>query len=1083
MTNNSLFNKLKPWVRRPFELLYHAEIHFQQGTDYDRRLALVNFDNSIEVSITTYLTLNPIQRQNRSYSKKDTEEWLNNYHTKIDFFLEEITTRKLPAYKEKDEIVWLHDQRNEQYHGSSAGVPSIDTLNAIRQISIWVFSVLFDIPDVESLLKEALTEAEKGFPEIPQEFVKPKIEGILQKHQNSFFIAAILGGFYENSQDDLEIVRSLTEDFKKWINDIREIKKYNDEVLSLKNGCWQVISKTDVLLKYASFFYDTHLDSIQTVALKVLSGIHPMFDLKPEDRFAAAVYGKIPKYSSELRKGLAETLAFLGVHGSKLNNCTLHQPENTALLVIRELFENADWKLWASLNDLLPLLAEAAPNEFLTSVENALKQSPCPFDELFNQEGPDAIIGSNYMTGLYWALETLAWSEEYLSRAILILAELATHDPGGIYSNRPANSIVTILLPWFPQTTASIDKRIASFRGIQRNFPNIAWKTVINLLPNRHQVSMGSHKPVLQNFIPKDWKQKTTTAEYWEQVQQYATIAVDMAKGNIPYMTSLVENLDNIPQPALSIFLDYLSSEKIINLPVEQKQPIWETISTLVRKHRHFSDAKWALPSKTVDLLEQIANEIAPSNPVYLYQYLFSNDEYVFFNPKLDWHKQQEELLNERISAVKQIHEMGKTDAVIQFAGRVENSTKVGDVFARIAKELNDREFLPDFLDSPEQYKRQFIKGYIESRYALLGEIWIDSLNANTWTVEQKCELLFSLPFELEIWKKVDELLGEQAGIYWSHIDANPFPTQSNLLPAIRQLIQYGRPFLALDCIYAHYIGKKEFFKEEAIQALLKGTATDESESAIHTYHVIEIIKMLQADPQINEDDLFKIEWAFLPLLKSNNNAQPKILEKKLSEEPQFFIEVIRSVYRSKNQDNEQELDETKKSIALNAWELLHEWKRPPGMLDDGSFSAETLRMWYNAVKLKTIESGHYEVAMTYLGQVLFYACPDPSGLWIHQSAAELLDEKENDNIRKGFSLAVFNSRGVYSIVPSGKTERELAISWRQKAEEIEKLGLIRFASSLKELANSYDREAERVISDFGNEGENEKVDGVKDVN
>ncbi len=106
MTNNSLFNKLKPWVRRPFELLYHAEIHFQQGTDYDRRLALVNFDNSIEVSITTYLTLNPIQRQNRSYSKKDTEEWLNNYHTKIDFFLEEITTRKLPAYKEKDEIVW-----------------------------------------------------------------------------------------------------------------------------------------------------------------------------------------------------------------------------------------------------------------------------------------------------------------------------------------------------------------------------------------------------------------------------------------------------------------------------------------------------------------------------------------------------------------------------------------------------------------------------------------------------------------------------------------------------------------------------------------------------------------------------------------------------------------------------------------------------------------------------------------------------------------------------------------------------------------------------------------------------------------
>ena len=113
---------LKPWAGRPFELIIHAEIHYRKGSDYDRRLALISFDNSIEVSITTYLSLNPIQRGNRQYPKKDVEKWVSNYHSKLDFFTLEIQNRGLPEYKEKAEIVWYHDQRNEHYHGEG-GTP------------------------------------------------------------------------------------------------------------------------------------------------------------------------------------------------------------------------------------------------------------------------------------------------------------------------------------------------------------------------------------------------------------------------------------------------------------------------------------------------------------------------------------------------------------------------------------------------------------------------------------------------------------------------------------------------------------------------------------------------------------------------------------------------------------------------------------------------------------------------------------------------------------------------------------------------------------------------------------------------
>jgi hypothetical protein len=52
-------NNLPPWADGPFELIVHAEMHLRKGEDFDRRIALISFDNSIEVSITTYLTLHP----------------------------------------------------------------------------------------------------------------------------------------------------------------------------------------------------------------------------------------------------------------------------------------------------------------------------------------------------------------------------------------------------------------------------------------------------------------------------------------------------------------------------------------------------------------------------------------------------------------------------------------------------------------------------------------------------------------------------------------------------------------------------------------------------------------------------------------------------------------------------------------------------------------------------------------------------------------------------------------------------------------------------------------------------------------
>ncbi len=381
-------------------------------------------------------------------------------------------------------------------------------------------------------------------------------------------------------------------DFNTWDRELRGILHSEASPLNLRNGrYWEINNKSESLLLVKDRIFDRQLDAIKAISAEVLKEVDPKFDLEPDEHYAAAVFGKSLRYSNNLREGLAETLVWLGMNGDLLTNCSPDKRKYTALMAVREIFADASWQLWGSLNQLLPTLAEAAPEEFLDAVESALGKMPSPFDDLFKQEG-NGITGRNYMTGLLWALEGLAWDEEYLSRICVILAELAEHDPGGRWANRPGNSITDILLPWHPQTLAPIEKRFAAIRAIRKDSPKTAWKVLLSLLPNSRQSTSGSHKPKWRNPLPGDWKPVVTNGEYRDQVIHYAAIAVEMACEDLNRANELVENLDNLPEPSFDVFLNYLSSDAIVGLAEIERKSIWEKLTEFANKHRRYADAR-----------------------------------------------------------------------------------------------------------------------------------------------------------------------------------------------------------------------------------------------------------------------------------------------------------------------------------------------------------------------------------------------------------------------------------------------------------------------------------------------------------
>lgn len=912
---------------------------------------------------------------------------------------------------------------------------------------------------------------QKAVAEMPMELkaalAKPKADWTQHPDAAYLALAVLIGAWQDKSQCDVEAITQLLGiSYDEWLKKAREILHCPDSPLSLKNGIWKVVNRAELWRLLGSRILDQNLDTFRSLAISVLKEPDPAFELPAEERYAAGIHGKVLKYSQVLRKGIAEGLAIMGSQPEACRNCSQGKTEATCVLVIRELLADADWKLWGSLNGLLPTLGEAAPSEFLDSVEKAMRLKPCPFDELFSQEG-NGITGGNYLTGLLWALEGLAWDEQYLVRICVALGELASHDPGGRWANRPSNSLTTILLPWLPQTLASVEKRKVAVRTILSEWPDVAWGLIIQLLPGQRQTSSGSHKPSWRKTIPDDLAKGVTNQEYWQQAAFYAELAVTAAGQDTARLSALIDHFDNLPQPAFDQLLQTLASRNISELPEEKRLLLWNHLTKFTNKHRRFSEAKWALPNELISRIERVSEQLAPTNPFYLYQHLFADRDYDLYEENGDWEEQRKKLDARRETAILEIFQLHGAEGGIRFAESVASPFQVGRALASIVASDIEQTIFPHFLDSPDNKRTALVSGFTWWHHHLKGWDWCDGLDKSNWKSEQTGQFLAYLPFTKEAWDRASKWLKAREIEYWSRTGANPYEAQADLAIAIEKLIEHGRAHAAIKCLDMMRHNKQPIDTDQCIRALLAALSSNEPSYAMDGYHIVELIKFLQADPSADQDDLFRVEWAYIPLLDSHNGATPQLLESRLANDPEFFCEVIRLIYRSKKEDQQpKETTEESKAIATNAWRLLYEWKTPPGTQTDGTFSDEHFTEWLQNVKAICTESGHLEVALINIGEVLIHTPPDPDGLWIRTVVAAALNEREADEMREGFSTGTYNSRGVHWVDPAGTPEKELAKQFRRKAEEVENAGFQRFAVTLKNLADGYEREAERIIGD-----------------
>ncbi len=877
--------------------------------------------------------------------------------------------------------------------------------------------------------------------------------------------AGLVGKWDGTNEADREAIGDiLGKDYGEWIETLRTDVLRSDSPLMQRDEKWRFVARGEAWNALGSRITDVDLTRFKDIAVKVLSERDPQFDLPKEERYAANFLGKQLKYSNRFREGIAETLALLGSKSRALSSCSQGKAEATAILAVRQILHDAGWERWASLNPQLPLLAEAAPDEFLDAVESVLVNlDQTPFHEIFSQEGSGGFGGWNYMSGLLWALETLAWSPDHLSRVAVILSEISSIDPGGNWANRPANSLADIFLPWHVQTTATFEKRMVAINTVLSEQPDVGWKLLLSLLPHNYATTNGCRQPTWRDYIPKDWKDSVSGTGYWEQVAIYTELLIELAKKNADKLSELIKWLPDLPTPARESVLGHLMSKGIVHLPEIARLHIWENLDGLVRRHRKFTDAKWSLPEEELLKIEEVAKALAPIAPELKYQRLFSNRDFELDQERGNYDEQRKRLDDDRQIAIQEILSKGGLQAAQAFAQTVASPDQVGRVLGIIASDELEQVILTTLLDTTEEVNKWVVAGFIQARNWKLKWTWVDSVLEREWTTAQKANFLALLPFEEEVWRRVESQLGEQyEGLYWRNIMVNPFGMNCDPTEAIKMLLKYQRASAAVSCVYGTTLGSDSKFDVNlATRAMLALLELPSDIKHLEQEQIIEVINKLQESSTADQDALFRIEWNFLPWLGQFSSASPITLENRLASDPAFFAEVVSLVFRSKfDKRDAPEPDEQRRNLASNAYKLLSEWRRCPGIIHNESFNINAFNEWLSEARRITEKTGHGIIGQIYIGKVLTHAPADQNGLWIHEAVAEALNGKDTKEMRSGFTTEISNQRGVHGFT-AGKEERELAQQNRDKAEALEAKGFSRFATAMRELANQYERDAD----------------------
>lgn len=135
--------KKDPWSSGSEEVLKHGLELLKSDTDTNRRLAMINIDNAVEIMLKTYLGL-PKRETGLSISKNEFDEISSSFPKLLNAFQQK-ASEKIGGIN-LSYVEWFHGLRNDLYHRGNGMTIERNKVLMYAEIAKNLFNRLFGFP-------------------------------------------------------------------------------------------------------------------------------------------------------------------------------------------------------------------------------------------------------------------------------------------------------------------------------------------------------------------------------------------------------------------------------------------------------------------------------------------------------------------------------------------------------------------------------------------------------------------------------------------------------------------------------------------------------------------------------------------------------------------------------------------------------------------------------------------------------------------------------------------------------------------------------------------------------------------------
>lgn len=888
----------------------------------------------------------------------------------------------------------------------------------------------------------------------------------------------LLARFQSTNEHDKKIVERLSKsNYDDYEKTLREVLFLEDTVIFYVNNVWRLISHTDSWRFLASHITSEDLDEFKKVALEVLGEHNPALDLKPENRYMAAIHNAQPKYSSELKKGISETLIMLSVFGEEFGvNCGF-SPELYVKNIANDLLSDADANSWRSLSGNLMLIGEAAPSIMLGHIETLVNSEH--LSAFFEVE--DSIISKNsHLPYLLWTLEQIGWMPENLSKVSLILCQLIEKGPKEYpTTNTPLASLKSLYRSWYPQTLAPLITRIKALETIVKRYPGIGYILCNNLVGDTHDVAFHGSRMEWRLFNNLE-DISVTNRERWE-MENFAVGNIIKLSGNDPKkISSLIEKLGELTNEKIQKSLDHISE----SIPEEDsdKSIVYHAFRKLIGRHRSFQSARWALPMDILEDFETVALKFEPKNIVLKEIYLFEDSYPEFFEGKDDVKIDENNLIiiQKRVDFLNNFLKDGSINDAIELASKVDYPMYFGEALAKIKLSDEDDNLLISLIGSKDIKLEQLASQYIRTKE---GQIGLENILKKFEELSSKnadqvllSKFLLALSSDIDLWKYIESLDNKELEkYYWQNRYEWVPPKEECFRYAVSKFLHYDRTVAVLNHL-GHPERVKKYETSEIVDILEKVKINDFSNPSnmrLHNWSIQNIFLELDSRKNIDEDKIATLEIKYLfDLNQYNTKRKPRFLFKAIARQPELFSHFLNEVYVPSSMSDEEKQEMRSKRTEQDAdfifskHKILENINVIPGSNDENVINEKELRLWVFKVRELAEKDDRLESADGVIGKLF---SKFPKGLyktWFPTAILEIMEEINSHRMLMMFEIGISNSRGV--TVRGANAGGSLEYTEAEFYDEIYNLTYVEFpniSNVFKRLRDDYTRQGKREDS------------------